>query len=154
MDAYSLVINWKGKKDTTKPRYNDGVNFNMTDKYDTQDNFVNINKGNIIKKKNGQLVKCFICRGNHYKSDCPENPKTEATDVTTLHAQAQPEIVGEDNRSLSTGLAVPNNDTIITATVVGTANVTSSNAGNQDDWGTYNFGGVQFFNLGADINNK
>jgi hypothetical protein len=34
-----------------------------------------------VKNRKGELIKCFNCKGNHYKKDCPTNPglETETT---------------------------------------------------------------------------
>jgi hypothetical protein len=53
----------------------------------------NSNKGP-IKNKKGELIECFICKGNHFKKDCP---KQQATETETT--QSTPSGSGDGSQS-------------------------------------------------------
>ena len=154
VEAHSLVLHWRGKKSGSKMRYNDGVNFSTIGEEEDNDDFVQVNRGSIIRKKNGQPVKCFTCGGNHFKTDCPQengtNTSTESTNVTATASTTNATQQGSNISSLAS--ISENSEVPVASAVIGTAHTTTSNNNQEeDDWGTYSFGGVQFLGLGTEV---
>ena len=113
--------------------------------------YTNTTKGT-IQKKNGQPVQCYTCGGNHYHSDCPQKNDDNNTGTKNItDGSKNNDSKTENNNAVlqgQTGIGMI--DAPVEATIVGTANVTTSGT---DDWVTFDFGGVQFLNVGTDTNN-
>ena len=136
----------------TRLNLNDGANFTAYGEEIEETGLSNVTKGT-IRKKNGQPVKCYTCGGNHYQSDCPlntdeNNDKDETTNITDGSTKDKNT---ESNTSTINTTSTGTMESPIEATLVGTANVTT---GSTNDWGSFNFGGVQFLNLSTDCKNK
>ena len=59
VEAHSLVLHWKNKKSGPRQRIGDGINFNTIGEEDSDGEAVNVTQGGVIRKKNGQPVKCL-----------------------------------------------------------------------------------------------
>ena len=151
VDVLNLVQNWKGQKNTSTTRYNDGVNFQTIGKEKDGNEFINVNRGGILHKKNGQPVKCFTCSGNHFKSDCPHKEEESAPEATNVTATTASNVSPSDESSAVASITGQN--LLVTATVVGSTNVVTSitkDYNDDDDWGNFVYHwGAQFLSYGT-----
>ena len=143
--AYNLVVNWKGGKTVAASSVSDGVAFTTYENEDEE--FVNAYTDKVIRKKNGQAVKCFICGKNHYADKCPEKvPQQDSENSTRSSSDVKSkmsELTDEDTKKKS---EVPVKE------VKELAHVTDGV--NDSDWSEWDqnvdYSGCMFFCLGDD----
>ena len=90
-------------------------------------------------------MKCFICGGNHYKSDCPKNIPSQdqaSTNTTTNNV--------DDEQTTTTQQSNTGEQPVGEVAVTGSANVTT---GNDEEWdNNIEYLGLLFTQVGSDSN--
>ena len=93
------------------------------------------------------MIKCFICGGNHYQSDCPQKP-TSPTQATSKATTDQ----NEDDQTTPTERTT-SVDQPAGKVITGTENVTTDN--DNDEWDQYvDYSGLSFTHVGSSSASK